>query len=118
MKKIAIVEDDSELRTTLASKLTRYGYQVVELTEGHNAVLLLKSNTVDLVILDVMLPGGINGFDVLEEMKRDATLKNVPVIVLTNLDSEAHTAKSIGAIDYIVKSNPSMDSVVDSVRMH
>ena len=65
-----------------------------------------------------MLPAGMNGFDLLEQLKRDEKLKTVPVIVFTNLDSERNVAESMGAVDYIVKANTSIDDLVKKVKSH
>ena len=63
-------------------------------------------------MLDIMLPGGMNGFDVLEKLKADPLTEKIPVVVLTNLDSEEKVAKTIGACDYIVKSDTTKDELV------
>ncbi len=63
-----------------------------------------------------MLPGGMNGFDLLEQIKADSTSKSVPVIVLTNLSTEQKTAYDIGAVDYIVKVNMSLDDIILKIK--
>lgn len=70
----------------------------------------------DLVLLDIMLPGGMNGFDVLEDLKRNQLTSSIPVIVLTNLDSERETALKIGAADYAVKANTSIEETVQKIK--
>jgi CheY-like chemotaxis protein len=65
-----------------------------------------------------MLPGGMNGFDVLEQLQKDPNVKSIPVIILTNLDSEEVTAKKIGSVEYIVKTNMTLDDVVKKVQSY
>lgn len=82
---------------------------------GREGLTMVKTENPDLILLDVMLPGGMNGFDVLEDLKRTEATKNIPVIILTNLDSETNVAKSIGAKDYLVKANTTKDDLVKIV---
>jgi DNA-binding response OmpR family regulator len=117
-KMVLIVEDDQGLQKILGDKLSEAGVEVVAAETGQQAINRLKVGTPDLILLDIMLPGGMNGFDVLEQVKASPTLKTVPVIVLTNLDSEQKTALDIGAIDYIVKTNISLDEVVLKIKNH
>ena len=63
-----------------------------------------------------MLPGGMHGFDLLERLKADEKLKKIPVIVLTNLESEEKVAKDIGAIDYIVKVHVDPKDVMEKIK--
>lgn len=111
-KKILIVEDDQNLRQILVERLGGMGFSVDEAENGQQALNKIKAVQPNLVLLDIMLPGGMNGFDVLEQIKANPALKDIPVIVLTNLDTEQKTALDIGAIDYIVKANISLDEVV------
>ncbi len=111
-----IVEDDAEFQELYKGKLTEEGFNVSHAYVGKQALEMLKGDKPDLILLDIMLPGGMNGFEVLENIKRTENLKNIPVIILTNLDGEAKTAKEIGAVDYIVKANTSLQEVVEKVR--
>ncbi len=117
-KKVLIVEDDQGLRKLLVQKLRDGGIDPLEAETGQQALTLLKENMPNLMLLDIMLPGGMNGFDVLEQAKANPILKGIPVIVLTNLDTEQKTALDIGAIDYIVKTNISLDEVILKIKNH
>ncbi len=90
-------------------------FRIVEATTGQEGLTLVNIENPDLILLDIMLPGGMNGFDVLEQLKRDPTTKGIPVIVMTNLDSEEKVAKTIGAKDYLVKANTTKDQIVKLV---
>lgn len=115
-KTVLVVEDDSALSNLLKDKLEGVGLAVVQAGTGQQALARVKEKHADLILLDIMLPGGINGFDVLEQLKANPILKEIPVIVLTNLDTEKKTALEIGAIDYIVKANISLDEVVLKIK--
>lgn len=115
-KRVLIVEDDVTLQGLLVERLKGFGIEATGVETGIMALSEAQKNTPDLVVLDIMLPGGMNGFDVLEQMKKDPRLKDIPVIVLTNLDSEEKVALSIGAADYIIKTKISLDDVIKRVR--
>lgn len=115
-KVIVIVEDEEGVSNIYKERLTEESFTVhVAKTaqEGLDTILKVKPN---LVLLDIMLPGGRNGFDLLEELKRNQTTAGIPVIVLTNLDSEQETAMKIGAVDYAVKANTSLEETVQKIK--
>jgi DNA-binding response OmpR family regulator len=115
-KKILVVEDDSQLVKVYSEKLTREGYIVDSAFTVDEAFTKLSGDGYGLIILDIMLPGNKNGFDLLEEMKREEKFKNIPVMILTNLDSEEKTAKEIGVNMYLVKANTPIEEVVNKVN--
>lgn len=96
--------------------LTSKQYDVVTAHDGSTGLTLVRSDKPDLVILDIMLPGGMNGFDVLEELKRNEQTKQIPVLVLTNLDSEEKVAREIGAQYYLVKAHNPPEKVLEKMR--
>ncbi|MBR2549933.1 MAG: response regulator transcription factor [Clostridiales bacterium] len=101
MSKIMIVEDEPELRQLLASYLINDGYSVIEAEDGVAAISLFGSETVDLVILDIMIPK-IDGYGVCEFVKKQS---NVPVIFLSALDDEKSMVKGYDSLadDYVTK---------------
>jgi DNA-binding response OmpR family regulator len=118
MAKILIVEDDSELQIIYQRKLSHEGHEIFTATTGEEGLALAQSKKPDIMLLDVMLPGGLNGFDVLEQLKRTPAMANTPILILTNLDTEQNTAMSIGANDYIIKANTSLDQMVEKVNKY
>ena len=118
MKKILIVEDDSHVRQIYHTMLTTEGFEVDECVTAQEGLTKAQSYLPDLILLDIMLPGGMNGFDFLEQLKRIQTLEKVPVIVLTNLDNARSTALSIGAVDYIVKTETAIEDVIKRIKDH
>jgi DNA-binding response OmpR family regulator len=116
MAKILLVEDDNLLHKLYEGALTDEGFDVVVASDGKTGLDLLKSKSFDLILLDIMLPGGVNGFDVLEVLKKDEALKKIPVIVLTNLESEEKVAREIGAVDYFKKTKVLPDQIVNRIK--
>lgn len=116
MAKILVIEDNDLIQKLYEGKLSDEGYEVKVTGSGKGGLSLVKSQKFDLIILDIMLPGGINGFDVLEALKRDKALSKIPVIVLTNLESEEKVALEIGAVDYFAKTKVTPDQVVTRVK--
>ena len=116
-KKVLLVEDDKFLRETLAKKLIANGLDAQAAVDGKNALEMLKTFTPELVLLDLLLPD-IDGFAVLSEMKKDPKFTPVPVIVLSNLynPDDIQKAKGLGAKDFIVKSNFTLNEIVNRAK--
>lgn len=112
MAKILILEDNSELQALYTEVLEEKGYTVEAVSTVKEALSSMMQEKPALLVLDIMLPGGANGFDMLGQIKNNATLADTKVIVITNLDGEEQTARDAGAIDYIVKPNISLDDTV------
>lgn len=118
MANILIIEDDQTLQKVYSEVLKQNGHVVTVAGNGPEGMRLFPNQQIDLVLLDIMLPGGMNGFDILSQLKRDDTLKNIPVIVLTNLDSEKQTAKDYGAVDCLFKANMELPALLAAVNSH
>ena len=117
-KKVLIVEDDKFLRETLAKKFVAQGAMEVQAAvDGKNALEVIKTFVPDLVILDLLLPD-TDGFTVLTEMKKDPRFTPVPVIVLSNLDKpdDMQKAKGLGAKDFMVKSNFTLNEIISRAK--
>lgn len=113
-KKILIIEDDAALAQVYSDLFKPHNVNIVSANTGKSGLEQIESEHPDLVILDIMLPGGMNGFDVLEGIEANPKTKQIPVIVLSNLDSEEHVAKVIGAKKYLVKANTTTQEVVQA----
>ncbi len=116
MARILLVEDDEKLLKLYKVNLEKANHQVLETVNGMDGYLIAKNEKPDLILLDVMLPGGTNGFDVLEKLKKDTDTKNIPVIMLTNLDGQEEIASEIGAQEYIIKSNITPSDLITKVN--
>jgi sigma-B regulation protein RsbU (phosphoserine phosphatase) len=101
---LLVVDDDESNRDMLSRRLQRDGYTVQTAANGVDALRLLRANTFDLVLLDLIM-SGLDGYQVLVKMKTDTALSHIPVIMLSALDQEAGIARCIevGAEDYIAK---------------
>lgn len=102
--KILCVDDELLNLELLDAILTSEGYEIIRANEGYEALSILKRDEVDLVLLDVMMPG-INGYEVCQLIKASAATSRVPVIMITALSSKDDRIKSIevGAEDFITK---------------
>lgn len=103
-EKILVVDDDQDLRETLAMFLMRLHYQPEGAPNGEKAWKLLQENSYDLVVLDIMMPG-MSGFDLLERIRQSEDMADLPVIMVTALDKTSDIVKAFqaGANDYITK---------------
>lgn len=117
MKTILLVEDDKFLSSLLKNRLEKEGITVVYAPDGDTALNALRSQKVDLVLLDIILPKK-NGFEVLEEIQGDPSLRDSPVIIISNLgqDSDVVRGKDLGAIGYYVKAQTSIDDLVSKIK--
>ena len=117
MKTILFVEDEPTLQKLVGSFLEKEGYQVISTLDGEAGFKLAKRMKPDLILLDLILPKK-DGFEVLEEIKKDPEIKNIPVIILTNLESSGDVEKalSLGATTYLVKANYELTEVVKKIK--
>lgn len=101
---LLVVDDDELNRDVLAKRLERQGYQVLCAEDGVRALEILQARPVDLVLLDVMMPN-MNGYQVLERMKADPALLDVPVLMISGLSEIESVVRCIemGAADYLPK---------------
>ena len=103
-KHILVVDDEEDIRELVRFNLAREGLQVSCADSGEKALEIIKSKTVDLVVLDLMLPG-MDGFAVTKYVKSDPIARHVPIIMLTAKGSESDvvTGLELGAEDYVTK---------------
>jgi DNA-binding response OmpR family regulator len=102
--KILLVEDSLAIRQENERVLLKAGYEVVTAKDGESALKFAKAENPELILLDMILPK-MSGPEVLKQLKKDSTTKNIPVIVLSSL-SEKNRQKLIeaGADEYLEKS--------------
>jgi class 3 adenylate cyclase/CheY-like chemotaxis protein len=101
---ILVVDDNAANREMLARRLEREGYRIEQAEDGRAALALLRSQSVDLVLLDVMMPQ-IDGYQVLTELKADPELRSIPVLMISAVDEIESVVRCIelGAEDYLPK---------------
>ncbi len=114
--KILIVEDDDFLRGLIVKKLEKANYQAVVAVDGEEALPVAAQEKPCLILLDLMLPKK-DGFEVLSDLKAREDLKNIPVVILTNLgqENDFEKGKRLGADDYFIKAQVNLDEIVDKV---
>lgn len=114
---ILVVEDDPVLKNLLGHTFAGR-YQTLYASDGNEALALFEANKPALVLLDLMLPT-MDGFAVLETIrKRTDALKDVPIVVVSNLgqESDKERAKSLGATEYLVKAEVSVEEIVAKIE--
>lgn len=117
MKKIVIVEDDNFLMELMARKLTVEDFDVVSAFNGEEGLKKIKEEMPDFVLLDLILPG-IDGFEVLENIKKDEKTASIPVVILSNLGQKDDIEKGfrLGADDFLVKAYFTPGEIVEKIR--
>lgn len=117
MKTLLLIEDESALQKTLGDVLSQEGFEILSALDGEAGLRLAADKRPDVILLDLILPKA-NGFDVLKSLKEQEATKNIPVVVLTNLESmeDIQKALDLGAMTYLVKSNYTLEEVVEKVK--
>lgn len=117
MKKILFVEDEESLQKSMTTMLDKEHYQVFSALDGEAGLLVAKKELPDLILLDLILPKK-NGFEVLSAIKADPDTKNIPIIVLTNLEGSADVERALtsGATTYLVKANYTLQDVLAKIE--
>ncbi len=116
-KVVLLVDDDLTLREMYDERLKAEGFEIVQATNGEEALAKAKETKPNVILLDIMMPK-VNGFDVLKQLKEDAELKAIPVIILTALiqDVDRLQGMQLGAADYIVKSETMPGEVIAKIK--
>ena len=111
---IVVVEDEAILARVVVEKLEHEGFNISLAMNGEDAVPLIRKVFPRLILLDIVLPEK-DGFAVLQELKDDAQLASIPVIVLSNLgeDEDIKKALQLGARDYLVKTQHPLNEVIE-----
>lgn len=116
-KVVLLVDDDLTLREMYDERLKAEGFEIIQASNGEEALLKAHESKPNIILLDVMMPK-INGFDVLAQLKQDDDTKEIPVIILTALiqDVDRLQGKKLGAADYIVKSETMPGEVIAKIK--
>ena len=102
---ILVVDDEPHIVEVVQDYLKQAGYRVLTARDGQTALTLARHEHPDLIVLDLMLPGGLDGLDVCRVLRQDQTLADVPIIMLTARIEETDRliGLELGADDYITK---------------
>lgn len=117
MKKILIIEDESSLQKTFSDLFQGEGYQTISALDGEEGLRSAKTDRPNLILLDLVLPK-IHGLDVLRQLKEDLGTKEIPIIILSNLEgaNEVERALELGASTYLVKANYTLKEVLAKIK--
>lgn len=117
--RVYVVEDDPLLRNILSVRFDRSSFIYEFSADGQNVPSTMRQFGPDIVLLDLMLPGK-SGFEVLEEIKQNDDLKQIPVIVFSNRDgqSDRTKAKQLGAVGFYVKALTDLSELVETIESH
>lgn len=117
MKKILFIDDESALHKTFGEFLEKEGYEMISALDGEAGLRLAKTKKPDLILLDLILPR-LQGFEVLEQLKKDPATKNIPVVVLTNLESPGDIDRvlALGATTYLLKNQYTLLEVLEKIK--
>jgi len=117
--KILVIDDDERLITVHGMILETEGFEVKTAPDGQSGLNMIDSFMPDLILLDAMMPG-FSGFDTLASIKSNSNYAGIKVIMLTALSDEKmkERAMSLGADDYIVKSQLNVVELIAKIRSH
>lgn len=117
MAKILIVDDSPALLELYEFTLSSEGHKVETAKDGVEGMEKVKKFKPDLVLLDILMPNK-DGFEVLKEMQGDEKMKEIPVLLLTNVDEQSKVDRGLklGATDYIVKFQQTPNQVVEEIK--
>ncbi len=121
MQKILLVEDDPFLSSLLKNRLQKEGFDVVHARDGEEALTALRTGSMSLALLDIILPKR-SGFEVMEDIRTDAEIKmknaDLPIIIISNLGQpeDIEKGRALGATEYFVKAKTSIDDLVGRVK--
>ena len=116
---VLTVEDDPFILTIHKNKLAKEGFDAMLAANGEEAMKLARERKPDIILLDLIMPIK-DGFQTLKELKDDPQLKDIKVLVLSNLSQEEDQQRVIemGAAEYIVKANVSFKEIIERIKFH
>lgn len=117
--KILFVDDDNFLRKVYQTELKEKGFEVSLAVDGEDGLQKVSEVQPDLIILDLIMPKK-SGFEMLADLKRFDETRLIPVIVLSNLaqSEDQKKALDLGAVDYLVKDNTTLDIIAEKIGYH
>lgn len=116
-KKILFIEDERTLQRTFKEFFEKEKFILISAFDGESGLEIAKKEKPDLILLDIILPKK-DGIEVLREIKKDPELKEIPVLILSNLEEieKIEEALSLGAKGYLIKSENSLFDVLEKVK--
>jgi DNA-binding response OmpR family regulator len=116
-KKILIVDDEAVLVELLRTKIGQRGFAVSDARDGDEGLQKALEEHPDLILLDIIMPK-MDGITMLKKLRQDPWGKNVPVIILSNLNTAESVEKSLanGAYDYLIKIDYTLEDLVNIIK--
>lgn len=114
-KRILIIEDEQTLIKAMLDSFEGEKYEIEVAVDGEEGWQKAQEFKPDIVLLDLILPK-MDGFTLLSKIKEDKELKDVPVVILTNLSDVTERCTELGAVECMVKSDESVDSIRAKVK--
>jgi len=113
MKKILIVDDRLEVRELVEVTLRVKDYRILQASSGEEALEMVQSEKPDLILMDIMMPGGMDGLEATRTLKNDPSTKDCTIIILTAKGQKTDREKGLeaGADDYFVKPFSPLDLI-------
>jgi DNA-binding response OmpR family regulator len=115
--KIVLAEDEPTIATAYKMGLTYHGFEVIVAVDGKEALATIEREQPDILLLDVIMPH-MNGIEVLTELRNNPKLKELPVIILSNLDqsTDMFRINDLGAKAYLIKANLSLKELIEHIN--
>src|SRR5205814_4924847 len=119
MANILVIDDDRDCREVLSKALKRFGHQPIEAANGWEGLIALDAHSVDLVLLDLMMPG-MDGATFLRILRNDKRRGGMPVVVLSAVSSGDQRTRAMrsGVQDFVTKANYSLEGLMQTVERH
>ena len=117
MKTILLIEDDPFLADVYSTKFREVGFEIDVATDGQEGLKKIKAKKPDLLLLDIVLPG-INGWEILETIRKEEVLKDLKIIILSNLTEKEEVEKGLelGVTKYLIKARYTPTEAVEEVK--
>lgn len=117
-KKILFIEDDKDQLDIYKTKFKLEGFCFLSACNGLDGLQIAIKENPDLIFLDIILPGKMNGIEILKQLKREKNTEQIPIIMLTNLSklNLEDEARKNGAIEYIIKTSINLKEIISITK--
>ncbi|MDD5342717.1 MAG: response regulator [Patescibacteria group bacterium] len=114
---VLVVEDEDIISKALKTKLEKNDFIIELARNGNDGVEFAKTKKPNIILLDLIMPK-MSGFEVLEKLKADPTTKEIPVLILSNLDDSSYIkkARDFGVAEYLVKTKTNLEEIKTKIH--